>query len=116
DRGFLVLAVRGILPAHQGTLDEVRDKLIADLKQEKSTQLARTKADDLEKRLKSGEKFEAAAKALGLDAKASALFARSGSIAAAARGKQLSAAFQMKTGEVGAPLSLGANWFVYKVA
>ena len=51
DRGFLVLSVRGILPAHQGTLDEVREKLIADLKQEKSTQLARTKADDLEKRV-----------------------------------------------------------------
>src|SRR3984957_14767065 len=26
DRGFLILAVRGILPAHQGTLEEVRDK------------------------------------------------------------------------------------------
>jgi peptidyl-prolyl cis-trans isomerase D len=116
DRGFLILSVRGILPAHQGTLDEVRDKLIADLKQEKSTQAARTKADDLEKRLKSGEKFESAAKALGLDPKASDLFARNGSIAGAASGKQLSAAFQMKTGEVGAPLSLGANWFVYKVA
>jgi parvulin-like peptidyl-prolyl isomerase len=110
------LAVRGILPAHQGTLDEVRDKLIADLKQEKSTQLARNKADDLEKRLKAGEKFDAAAKALGLDPKASDLFARNGSIAGAASGKQLSAAFQMKTGDVGAPLPLGANWFVYKVA
>jgi peptidyl-prolyl cis-trans isomerase D len=116
DRGFLILSVRGILPAHQGTLDEVRDKLIADLKQEKSTQAARTKADDLEKRLKAGEKFESAAKALGLDPKASDLFARNGSIAGAASGKQLSPAFQMKTGDVGTPLSLGANWFVYKVA
>jgi peptidyl-prolyl cis-trans isomerase D len=116
DRGFLVVAVRGILPAHQGTLEEVRDKVIADLKQEKSTQLARTKADDLEKRLKAGDKFEAAAKVLGLDPKVSDLFARNGSIAGAASGKQVSAAFQMKTGDVGAPLPLGANWFVYKVA
>jgi peptidyl-prolyl cis-trans isomerase D len=116
DRGFLVVAVRGILPAHQGTLEEVRDKVIADLKLEKSTILARTKADDLDKRLKAGDKFDAAAKALGLDPKASDLFARNGSIAGAASGKQLSAAFQMKTGDVGAPLSLGENWFVYKVA
>jgi peptidyl-prolyl cis-trans isomerase D len=116
DRGFLILAVRGILPAHQGTLEEVREKVVADLKQEKSTLLARTKADDFEKRLKAGDKFDAAAKALGLDPKASDLFARSGSIAGAASGKQVSAAFQMKTGDVGAPLSLGENWFVYKVA
>ncbi|MGC1907624.1 MAG: peptidylprolyl isomerase [Candidatus Acidiferrum sp.] len=115
DRGFLVLSVRGILPAHQGTLEEVRDKVMADLKQEKSTQIAKAKADDLEKRLKSAEKFESAAKALGLDPKVSDLFARAGSIAGAASGKQLSAAFQMKTGDVGAPMPMGANWFVYKV-
>src|SRR5580698_5917102 len=59
DRGFLILAVRGVLPAHQGTLEEVRDKVITDLKQEKSTQMARTKADDFEKRLKAGDKFDA---------------------------------------------------------
>src|SRR6202012_5166102 len=87
DRGFLVVAVRGVLPAHQGTLEEVREKVITDLKQEKSTQMARTKADDLEKRLKAGEKFAAAAKALGLEGKVSDLFARNGSIAGAASGK-----------------------------
>ena len=116
DRGYLVLAVRGVLPAHQGTLDEVRDRVIADLKQQKSTEIARQKADDLEKRLKSGEKFDAAAKALGLDPKASDFFARNGSISGAASGKQLSAAFQMKPGDVGPPLNLGSTWLVYRVA
>ncbi len=116
DRGYLILSVRGVLPAHQGTLDEVRDRVIADLKQQKSTDIARQKADDLEKRLKSGEKFETAAKALGLDPKTSDLFARNGSISGAASGKQLSAAFQLKPGDVGQPLNLGASWFVYRVA
>jgi peptidyl-prolyl cis-trans isomerase D len=116
DRGYLVLSVRGVLPAHQGTLDEVRDRVLADLKQQKSTEIARQKADDLEKRLKSGEKFEAAAKALGLDLKTSDFFARNGSISGAASGKQLSAAFQMKPGDVGPPLNLGSTWFVYRVA
>jgi len=116
DRGYLIVAVRGVLPAHQGTLDEVRDRVIADLKQQKSTDIARQKADDLEKRLKSGEKFDTAAKALGLDPKTSDLFARNGSISGAASGKQLSAAFQMKSGDVGPPLNLGASWFVYRVA
>jgi peptidyl-prolyl cis-trans isomerase D len=116
DRGYLIVAVRGVLPAHQGTLDEVRDRVIADLKQQKSTEIARQKADDLEKRLKAGEKFDAAAKALGLDPKSSDFFARSGSITGAASGKQLSAAFQMKPGDVGPPLNLGSSWFVYRVA
>jgi peptidyl-prolyl cis-trans isomerase D len=115
DRGYLILSIKQILPAHQGTLDEVRDKVTADLKQEKATAEARAKADELTKRVKAGEKFDAAAKALGLDPKTSDDFARSGSISNVASGKQLSAAFQLKPGDVGSPLSLGANLLVYKV-
>ena len=115
DRGYVVLSVKEILPAHQGSLEEVRDKVLADLKLEKAAQLAQAKAQDLIKRVKAGEKFEAAAKALGLDPKVSDPIARNGSIPSAASGKQLAAAFQMKAGDVGSPLSLGANWFAYQV-
>jgi len=115
DRGYVVLSLKDTLPAHQGSLEEVRDKLIADLKREKSGQLAKAKAEDLAKRAKAGEKFDAAAKALGLDPKVSDAIARNGSIAGVASGKQLSAPFQSKQGEVAAPLNLGANWFVYQV-
>ncbi len=115
DRGYLVLSIKQILPAHQGSLDEVRDKVTADLKQEKATAEARAKADELTKRAKAGEKFDTAAKALGLDPKTSDDFARAGSISNVASGKQLAAAFQLKAGDVGAPLNLGANWLVYKV-
>jgi len=116
DRGYLVLSVKQILPAHPGALEEVRDKIVAELKLQKGTELARTKAEDLAKRVKAGEKFDAAAKSLGLEAKTSDLFARDGSISGAASGKQVGAAFQLKAGDVGAPLNLGANWFVYRVA
>ena len=116
DRGYLVLSVKQIVPTHPGSLEEVRDKIVAELKQQKSTELARAKAEDLAKRVKAGEKFDAAAKSLGLEAKTSDLFARNGSISGAVSGKQVSAAFQLKTGDVGAPLNLGANWFVYRVA
>src|SRR6266436_2287920 len=115
DRGYLVFSIKQIFPAHQGSLDEVRDKVTADLKQEKSSIEARAKAGELAKRVKAGEKFDAAAKALGLEAKTSDEFARAGSISNVASGKQLSAAFQLKTGDVGPPLNLGANWLVYKV-
>jgi peptidyl-prolyl cis-trans isomerase D len=116
DRGYVVVSVKQILPAHQGALDEVRDKVIVDLKREKASDLARTKAEELVKRVKAGEKFDSAAQALGLEPKVSDAIARNGSIPAAASGKQLATAFQMKPGEVGAPLNLGANWLVFKVA
>jgi peptidyl-prolyl cis-trans isomerase D len=115
DRGYVVLSVKEILPAHQGSLEEVRDKVLADLKREKATELARTKADELSKRAKGGEKLDAAAKAVGLDSKTSEPFARNGTIAGAASGKQLAAAFQMKQGDVAAPLNLGTNWLVYQL-
>ena len=68
------------------------------------------------KRLKAGEKFDAAARALGLEPKTSDPLARDGSIPSAASGKQLSAAFSLKAGDVATPLSLGQNWLVYRVA
>ncbi len=116
DRGYVVLSLKSILPAHQGSLEEVRDRVITDLKREKSTDLAKSKADELIKRVKAGEKFEAAAHALALEPKTSDLVARDGSIPSAASGKQLGAAFNLKTGDVGAPLSLGQNWLVYRLA
>ncbi len=116
DRGYLVLSVKQIQPSHPGSLEEVRDKIVAELKQQKSTELARTKAEDLAKRVKAGEKFEVAAKSLSLEAKTSDLLARNGSISGAVSGKQIAAAFQLKSGDVGAPLNLGLNWFVYRVA
>jgi peptidyl-prolyl cis-trans isomerase D len=115
DRGYLIFSIKQILTSHQGSLDEVRDKITADLKQEKASTGARTKAEELAKRVKAGEKFDAAAKGLGLEAKTSDEFARAGSISNVASGKQLAAAFQLKPGDVGPPLNLGSNWLVYKV-
>jgi len=116
DRGYVVLALKDSLPAHQGTLEEVRDRVITDLKKEQSVQQAKSKAEELARRVKGGEKFDTAARALGLDTKTSDSIARDGSIPGAASGKQLSVAFNLKQGDVGAPLSLGQNWLVYRVA
>jgi len=116
DRGYVVLTVKSKQDAHLGSLEEVRDRVISDLKREKSTELAKTKAEELTKRVKSGEKFDAAARALGLDPKTSDPIARDGSIPGAASGKQVGAAFNLKAGDMGTPLSLGQNWFVYRVA
>jgi len=115
DRGYVVLSLKQVIPAHQASLDEVRDKIVVSLKQEKAQELARQKTDELAKRIKNGEKFDAAAKALGLDPKTSDDFSRAGSIAGVGSGKQLSAAFNMKAGEVSAPQNIGTNWLIYRV-
>ena len=116
DRGHVVLSVKSVLTAHPGSLEEVRDRVMTDLKREKSVELAKSKADELSRRVKAGEKFDASAKALGLEAKTSDAIARDGSIPGAASGKQVGAAFNLKAGDVAAPLSLGQNWLVYRVA
>jgi peptidyl-prolyl cis-trans isomerase D len=116
DRGYVVLSLKDDLLAHQGSLEEVRDRVITDLKKEQSVQQAKSKAEELARRVKAGEKFDAAAKALGLDPKTSDSISRDGSVPGAASGKQLGAAFNLKQGDVGAPLSLGQNWLVFRVA
>jgi peptidyl-prolyl cis-trans isomerase D len=116
DRGYVVVSVKEILSAHQGSLEESRERVVADLKQQKAAELAQAKAGELDKRVNAGEKFAAVAKALGLEAKTSDAFARNGSIAGVGSGKQLAVAFHMKVGDVAAPLNLGSNWVVYRVA
>ncbi len=115
DRGYVVLSLKEILPTHQGSLEEVRDRVITSIKQEKALELAHSKADELSKRAKAGEKFDVAAKALGLDPKTSDDFARAGSISGVGSGKQVKEAFNMKVGEVSAPQNLGSNWLVYRI-
>src|SRR6201998_304958 len=115
DRGYVVLSLQHSLPAHQGTLEEVRDKVVSEFKQQKANELAKTEAEELEKRVNAGEKFAAAAKALGPHPKPSDSFARNGSVANPGSGKQLAPAFALKPGQVGPVLSLGSNWGVYQV-
>jgi peptidyl-prolyl cis-trans isomerase D len=115
DRGYVVLSIKQVIPSHPGTLAEVRDKIISELRQQKSEQLARTKVDDLARRVKAGEKFDSAAKALGLDPKTSDLFARNGSLPALGSAKLLSSAFSLKPSDVGTPLQMGASWVAYQV-
>jgi peptidyl-prolyl cis-trans isomerase D len=116
DRGYVVMTLKEILPTHPGTVEEVRDKVVAAIKQQKGTELVTTRAAELQKRVSAGEKFDAAAKAIGLDPKTSDSFARTGSISGVGSGKQLGAAFSVKQGALGAPITIGPNTLVYEVA
>jgi len=116
DKGFVILTPKDIVKAHQGTLAEVHNSVLADYQQDKAAELAQQKADELAKRAQSGEAFEKASKALGLEVKTSNPFAVTGSLPDLGTGQQLAAAFNMKVGDISAPKLLGSNWLVFRVA
>lgn len=116
DRGYVVVSVKEILPTHPATLAEVRDRVVTDFRHEKAVELAKTRADELAKRVKSGENFAAAAKALGFEMKTTEPITRSSSIPDLGSAKQFVAAFSMPVNQVGDPMADAANWVVYRVA
>ncbi len=115
DKGYVVVSIKEDQPAHPATLAEVRDQVLMDYRREKATDLAKSRAEELAKRAKSGEDLEKAAKALGLEAKTSDLFSRTGSVTDLGGAAQLSPAFNLAAGQTSDAVSLGANWAVYRV-
>jgi peptidyl-prolyl cis-trans isomerase D len=116
DVGYVVISVKDIQPTHPATLAEVHERVASDYRHEKAVELAKSRADELAKRTKSGENFATAAKALGLDAKTSEPISRTGSIPDVGSAKQFPAAFTLAVGQTGDPIPLGQNWAVYRVA
>src|SRR5271170_1907424 len=114
ESGFVILTVKDVLQAHQGTLAEVHDRVLADYQHEKSIDLASARAQELSKRAQAGEDFDKVAKSLDLTVKASDSFARSGSIPDVGTAKQLAAAFKMNVGQVSGPTQSGENLIVFK--
>lgn len=115
DNGYVILTVKDVLPAHQGTLAEVRDRVLADYQREKSVDLARARAEELSKRAAAGEPLDKAAKALDLAMKTSDSFSRTGSVPDVGTGRQIDAAFNMAVGQVSKPTAIGGNWLVFRV-
>ena len=116
DAGYVILTVKDIMPAHQGTLAEVHDQALADYQRDKSLDVAKDKADALAKLVAGGEEFGKAAKSLNLDVKTSDAFARNGSVPDVGTGQQLDAAFKMAAGQTSKAMQMGANWLVFRVA
>lgn len=115
DRGYVILSVNQIVPAHQGTLAEVRDRVLADYRAEKSQELAHERAEALAARVKQGEPLDKAAKSLGLETKTTDPFSRTDQIPGLGTPRDLEAAFNMSVGQSSPATSLGGNWIVYQV-
>ncbi len=115
DRGYVIISVGKIVAGHQGTLAEVRDRVLADYRKEKAQDLAEQKAEELAKDVKSGMAFDKAAKSLGLDLKTTDPITRTSQVVDVGPAKELEDAFVMNVGQTGGPALLGGNWVVYQV-
>jgi peptidyl-prolyl cis-trans isomerase D len=114
DSGFVIITPKNVSPAHQATLAEVHDQALADYQHEKSLDLARSRAEELSKRVRAGEEFDKVASSLGLTVKKSDPFARNGSIPDVGTSRQLAVAFTLPVGQTGSPIQSGENWVVFR--
>jgi peptidyl-prolyl cis-trans isomerase D len=115
DRGYVVLQVNKIIASHQGTLAEVKDRVLADYRKEKSLEFAQQRAQELAKLVKGGEAIDKAAKSLGLAAKSTDPISRSSQVADLGPMKDFEPAFNMNVGQSSDPIFAEANWVVYQV-
>jgi peptidyl-prolyl cis-trans isomerase D len=116
NRGYVILVVKEIQPARQGTLQDVHGKVEADFRTEKSIELASQRAMQLAQEAKTGKALGAAAKELGLEMKTSQPVARQDSIPDVGGIRRLTGVFTLPVGEAAPALNLGSNWVVYRVA
>jgi peptidyl-prolyl cis-trans isomerase D len=65
--GFVYYEVQDIKPAHDRTLDEMHDKVLADWKAEEATSRLGAKATDMEKKVKAGTSLDEIATELNLE-------------------------------------------------
>ena len=113
----MVITPKDVLPAHAASLAEVGPAVLNDYRREKSIELARAKAEDLAKRVRSGELLEKAAKELGIETKTTDPFTRvSANVGDLGPSKPFAAAFGMAIGANSAAVPLQDNWIVYRVA
>ncbi|HEV2488203.1 MAG TPA: peptidyl-prolyl cis-trans isomerase [Candidatus Acidoferrales bacterium] len=115
DRGYVLLQVDKIVATHQGTLAEVKDRVLADYRKEKSLELAQQKAQELAKLVRGGEALEKAAKSLDLSAKSTDPVSRSGQVADLGPMKEFEAAFKMNVGQSSDPVFAAGDWAIYQV-
>jgi peptidyl-prolyl cis-trans isomerase D len=114
-QGFAIITPKDIQPAHQGTLAEVHDRVLADYQREKSLDLAQSKAQELAKLAKGGEAFDKAAQSLNLAVKTSESVSRTGSIPDVGTGQMIEGAYSMPVGQISDARQLAGNWLVYRV-
>lgn len=116
-QGFVVFEVTKIDPGRPPALDEIKDKVIADFKNERGGELFRRKTQELADRAHSEHDLAKAAKEVGATVvKTSELVDRQSGIPDVGNmAGPLGAAFNLKKGEISGPLNLGQKGAVVEI-
>lgn len=115
ERGYVVFVLKDIQPAHQGTLAEVRGRVLDDYRREKAAELAKSRAEELARRAQSGTLAQAA-KSLGAEVKTTEAIARGGTVADVGPVRQLADAFAKPAGFTSNAANVDTRWVVYRIA
>ncbi|MBA2603609.1 MAG: peptidyl-prolyl cis-trans isomerase [Acidobacteria bacterium] len=114
-QGFAFVTVTGIQPERVPELDEVRSRVRDDVVRGKAVETARQQAAAVAPKLKSG-KFEAAAKAAGLEVRTTESIARGAPIPDVGVSPAVeAAAFSMAAGEVSDPIQTDSGAAIVRV-
>ncbi|VAX15449.1 Survival protein SurA precursor (Peptidyl-prolyl cis-trans isomerase SurA), partial [hydrothermal vent metagenome] len=107
--GFAVLTLNSIAPSHTPAFDEIKDKVKESFIEERSYDMARTSADEMEKEVSGGKDFKEAAKAGGYKVLVTKPYSKaslSDSKTKAGEG-MVREAFSMEVGETGSASTRG---------
>jgi peptidyl-prolyl cis-trans isomerase D len=116
DEGYAILSVAEIQPTHQGTFEETKTRVLADVKSEKAGQMATEKSTEAVAAVKAGKDLATIAKSAGMEIKTSELIARGGSLpdfgAITDRDSEI---FSLPVGKTGTPSTVGSKTLVFAV-
>jgi peptidyl-prolyl cis-trans isomerase D len=107
-QGFVVFEVTRIEPARTPSLEEIKDKVTADFKNERAQELFRRKMQELADRAHTEHDLTKAAKEVGATVGTSELLDRQAGVKDLGNmAGPLGAAFNLKKGEISGPINLG---------
>ena len=111
--GFVLARLVQVKPSQVPEFEEVRRRVQQDVRTRKGDAAARSKAEDLVKRVKAGRKLSSAARRDRIEVKLSDPFSRNGSIPELGASTPLDEfAFSAKEGEVSEPIQVGRRLVV----
>jgi peptidyl-prolyl cis-trans isomerase D len=107
-RGFAVTQVTDVMPPATPSFEQVKDRLVTELKQQKAQSMLAKKLQELSDKARASHNLREAAKAVGATVKTSDLVAPDGQVPDL--GQVASSApqvFEMKPGDISTPINLG---------
>jgi len=116
SQGRIVFQVTEVKPPQKPTFEEVRAQVESDFKQERAAELLQKQTQELSDRARAAHDLKKAAQELGATIKTSELVTRNSQVPdLGAMSGQAQAAFDMKPGQISAPINAGRSGVVFAV-